>query len=51
MKRYRDFGNTKNPCMIRCICPYGKYVTERDGTCDYYEMYSPQNVNAKLAEL
>lgn len=50
-RRYQDYGNKKNPYMIRCIRPVGKSVALWDGTYDYYEMAPPQNVYGELSEV
>ncbi|MCC8028269.1 MAG: hypothetical protein LIO75_00425 [Lachnospiraceae bacterium] len=49
-KRYQDYGNKKNPYMIRCVRPVGKSAAGWDGTYDFYEMCPPQNSREKLSE-
>lgn len=49
-KRYQDYGNKKNPCMVRCIRPVGKSVAGWDGTYDYYKMSPSQIFRDKLTE-
>lgn len=49
-KRYQDFGNKKNPYMIRCIRPFGKSVAGWDGTYDYYAMNSSPSFLHELTE-
>ncbi len=48
-KRYLDYGNRRNPYLIRCIRPYGRSATGWNGTYDYCGMDLPQRAFQQLS--